>query len=401
MFNGAWNEGKIVKSFFWKKKKPKSSDAILWWVIYDTFAKAQDFVSESIKKIVSNDNISISEVGIYIESVKNEVANLLPEWVSTDENLHQISYSSYLYWVFKKMQKAWFSLNRNKFKKVPKEHWADVFNILQDKALTTFFMLAKWFWILDFTKNNFEIWEKENEIKVLETSYEEVSVWLEKWKKNDNTLKKRNHRDAKVIDHYYDDKNLRLDRQKVSNWKRSIRIRTKQYNDGTSENFYTIKRKITPDQWIEEARECYEKEYKIHKKNKFKNFLELVWMRNSRSKVKDRKSYSIEFEFNWKVVNAKIDIDKYFIKNSKGEDTIPEFIEIECDDNDAIQYIIKKLGLERKDTLITWSRWLFEHYWVKDAYDNNYTVNEESWEIIWNDWEVWSINSSPLSIQAA
>lgn len=398
IFWTGWREMSLIKGFFGEKSKPKSSSHILASTVERTFQAAEKLLTWSIKSIVNDKNITISEVWKYIEDVKKAVAELLPEEARSNENLNDISYSSYLYWVFKKMKYAWFSLKRKKFKQVPPEHGADVYNILQDKALTAFFMLAKGFWILDFTENNFEIWEKENEIKVLDTSCQEVKDWLTEWGSTDKSLKVVRHRDARIIDHYYDDKNLRLDRQKISWGKRSIRLRTKQYSDGTSEDFYTIKRKITPTTWEENARECYEKEYRVHKKGKFKNFLQLVWFDNSRSKIKDRKSFSIEFEYEWKQVQAKIDIDQY--------ENIPEFIEIECNDNNAIGYIIDKLNLKQedgsqKDKLIGWSRELFRHYEIYDQYMNHYEVDEETWEVKWSNGEIWNINAAPKSMLAA
>jgi hypothetical protein len=50
-----------------------------------------------------------------------------------------------------------------------------------------------------------------------------------------------------------------------------------------------------------------------------------------------------------KLVHAKLDIDNY-------ENGIPEFLEIECDDNNAIKYIIKKLKLQKKQLLTDGSR---------------------------------------------
>ncbi len=192
-----------------------------------------------------------------------------------------------------------------------------------------------------------------------------------------------------IRDEYYDDVDLRLDRQKTLGSKRSFRVRTKTFDTGKQETFYTIKRKIDEkksplkkhtskkkDDFI--PRECFEKELAIKEPKLFEGFLENIGLKKSRAKEKRRRAFSIEFEYKKKLVQAKLDIDDY--KNG-----IPEFLEIECNDNEAIKYIIKQLGLQKKKIITDGSRGLFDEYQKGEQYERNYKVIEETGEVLWSD----------------
>jgi hypothetical protein len=74
-----------------------------------------------------------------------------------------------------------FDPEKHKYSDVPTQHGEDIFNILQDKAMTSFFMVAKSFGLLDFSQNEINTYEEENEIKVLDTSRREISNGLYNW----------------------------------------------------------------------------------------------------------------------------------------------------------------------------------------------------------------------------
>jgi adenylate cyclase class IV len=309
-----------------------------------------------------------------------------------------LSYRLYINWVLEKLQHSWFVPQDHKYIDVPTAHGEDIFNILQDKALTSFFMVAKSFWLLDFSRNQINTYEEENEIKVLDTIRCEIQDWLLYWEKSDDSLSVREHETLHILDEYYDDANLRLDRQKLGKGsKRSLRIRTKKNISWEEESFYTIKRKIDEshiktDPWKIESRKCFEKEFQVQDPVIFWDFLTNVGLKKSREKSKRRKSYSISFKYKWKRVQAKLDIDDY-------ENGIPEFLEIECDDNSAIKYIIGQLKLWRKSILTDGSRWLFNHYGLNNQYKRFYNVDDEG-IVTWNNGDVWNIyNSLPIRLR--
>ncbi len=80
--------------------------------------------------------------------------------------------------MLEKLKEQGFQASIENIQDVPDEHGEDIFNILQDRALTSFFMLSKAFGLLDYSPNTINTFEKENEIKVLDTSYEAVQEAL-------------------------------------------------------------------------------------------------------------------------------------------------------------------------------------------------------------------------------
>lgn len=372
------------------------------WIIRilseDVVADVNAIISQYLEDHSWRESIAtITNIGWEIKKVVEEIEKVLRGkivWKYFKSTIKpSLSYRLYINWVLEKLQHSWFTPQNKNYSDVPTVHGEDIFNILQDKALTSFFMVAKSFWLLDFSENQINTYEEENEIKVLETSVAHVSDSLFAWQEWDDSLSIQEHDEVSITDEYYDDENLRLDRQKLWKWsKRSLRIRTKISLSWSQEIFYTIKRKIDESQvktkkWEIESRKCFEKEFEVNDSIIFGEFLGNVWLKKSREKSKKRKSYSISFMYRKKLVHAKLDIDNY-------ENGIPEFLEIECDDNNAIKYIIKKLKLQKKQLLTDGSRWLFDHYWLDDQYKRYYSVNNDG-IVQWEDGSVWNINASP------
>lgn len=356
---------------------------------------------------------TISEIWKEIEDTLAKVMNAL--WNSSSpwdrktpkiKNILEVKYKIFLYWLVEKFKKRWLTFDIDTLKDIPDKNGESIYNILRDRWLTTFFMLSKSLWLLDYSENIINKFPKEKEIKVLETSYDSIKAGLQKWEKDKKWFRYVEDQEIRVIDTYYDDINLRLDRQDIEGTKRSFRIRKKIYADGTVKSFYTIKRKEPEKKWRKDQgtveslkswevspRDCFENEFKILEPEIFEGFIEDIWLRESRSKQKKRKSFSIEFDYKWKKIHAKLDIDDY-------ENGIPEFLEIECDDDDAIPYIIKKLGIPKSTVILTCgSRWLFDYYkekWLlQEEYKKKYKVNEATWEINWENWDTWNAKIHP------
>lgn len=366
-------------------------------------------------QIEKNNAATISQIGKEIENTleyaKNGILNSRSRWKHKKpvmKNILEVKYKIFLFWILEKFKRKGFNLDINNLQDVPDENGESIYNILRDRWLTTFFMLAKSFGLLDYSENIINKFPKENEIKVLDTSYSDVQGALERWSKENKWVKYREDSEVEVIDTYYDDINLRLDRQNIEGTKRSFRIRKKIYSDGTVKSFYTIKRKEPEKKgkkeqgtieslktWEVEARDCFENEFEIlHPKIFELLIIEDIWLRESRSKSKKRKSFSIEFEYKGKIVHAKLDIDDY-------QNGIPEFLEIECDDNLAISYIIEKLWIPEWTVVLTsGSRGLFEYYnkqWkLQEEYKKKYKVDEATWEITWENGEKGNTKIHPV-----
>ncbi|NDK10279.1 CYTH domain-containing protein [Candidatus Gracilibacteria bacterium] len=364
----------------------------------DVVADVNLIISQYLQEHSGKESIAtITSIGGEIKKVVEEIEKVLKGKIVgkyfRGTIKPSLSYRLYINWVLEKLQHSGFIPQNHNYKDVPTAHGEDIFNILQDKALTSFFMVAKSFGLLDFSENQINTYEEENEIKVLDTSAAHVSESLFSWQEGDDNVSIEEHEEVSILDEYYDDENLRLDRQKLGKGsKRSLRIRTKTSISGEHETFYTIKRKIDESQTKTkkgeiESRKCFEKEFEVNDSIIFGEFLGNVGLKKSREKSKKRKSYSISFMYRKKLVHAKLDIDNY-------ENGIPEFLEIECDDNNAIKYIIKKLKLQKKQLLTDGSRGLFDHYGLDDQYKRYYNVDGNG-SVEWNDGNVGNINASP------
>lgn len=266
-----------------------------------------------------------------------------------------------------------------------------IYNILQDNVLTPFLIILKSFWIVDFSENVWNDFEREKELKILKINQDEVIAKLKK-------LGAEKTFEWEVIDTYYDYPSLRLDKGDDEDTT-SFRTREKIDLSWKKEHFYTIKRKLKDSEKASESkdkktksvnqvdlRDCFEKEFSINDFGIFKKILSRFGLKKSRRKVKQRISYKKVYktDSSGKKHYIKFDIDTY-----RG---IPTLIEIECDDKDVVGEYILKLGLENHEVLLKWSRGLYRHYNKYEEYEKNYEVVEDKrtkWGkmVKWNDGE--------------
>lgn len=367
---------------------------------------------------------NISKIWEYIRKQVWEITKMTSKKRITQIDKEKIYFFWYVQWIIKKFRNVGFdNFQAFQAKEIPANLRTGIFNILKDDALTSFFLVSKFFWILDTTDKNPD--EKEREMKVLNCSRNEVADGLNNWKEKWKWLTSAEEVwEFEIEDEYYDDKYLRLDRKKIveiskKTWKeekskRSVRVR-KKINLATSEevHYYTLKRTLDEKEQkdtkntsgeTKEAREAFEGEYAILNPDIFKKVLPEVWLRVSRRKKKVRKTYNISFMFEEKEVQAVIDIDNYGWK-------IPELIEVECNIKDkkvanrAIQHIIQELWFGDKEQMTDGSRGLFEKY--EEEYDKDYLVDNYG-NITWyQPWtkiptgEYVNINDAPTLEKAA
>lgn len=175
----------------------------------------------------------------------------------------------------------------------------------------------------------------EKEIKILEINKQEiVKQLLELWAKKSF--------EGFVHDVYYDFPDDAPKNKMEANG-RMFRLRKK-----GEEHIYTIKNKrtkISKDEWVV-AKD--EHETPISNIESFAKVLEKYGMEKIREKKKHRVSYALE--------GMEFDFDIY--------ENIPEFLEIEGPDGESIQKWVVKLGLEKYEQMLGWSRKIFKHYWV-------------------------------------
>lgn len=348
------------------------NESNFFWLLGGVFSWVEREIGEKIShelKIKDIARLDCSNIADYIDNLVNDIVSPLQERKIfhsqfIKNNLRpSITYRLYVYWIIQILKKTGFELEKKNFLDVPNELAREIYNIFQDKALTTFFVVLKSFWVLDYTVNPVNEYEKEKEMKILEVDKDGVMYNLD-------CLGADRIFCGEVEDVYFDYYDLRLDRQ----GKRSFRIRRK-LSDEKEEYFYTIKRKITiAKPW--KPRICYEKEFAIHHFDIFEKVLESFWLLKSRKKVKSRCGYTLSHidEETWDVRKIKFDIDTY--------QGIPNLLEIECDYNSDIVHYIKALNLQKNKTLSSGSRGLFRHYGKYDEYTHYYMEDKEG-NIIW------------------
>lgn len=223
---------------------------------------------------------------------------------------------------------------------IPDSLKAEIFNVLWDKYLTNLLFALKKYWFIKYSSNIINEFEEEKELKILDIDFQDLENKLKKlWAKK--------YFEWNIEDIYYDYWDFRFD-----NWseKISFRIRKKNYDNWKEKLFYTIKRKKSEDSLKNWLRICYEKEFEIDHMWAFKDIiidvLELIKMRK---KEKRRVAYEL-----WDI---KFDIDFY--------KWIPPLLEIEAKHSSIAKKYIQELWLEKNETCLSWSRWLFKRYWIK------------------------------------
>lgn len=336
---------------------------------------------------------SISEFTGNIENIRTSLL-----WAKLwDVMIETIIWRINTLWVLLHWERLGFNTGWDiEFSDIDVQQYRDIYNICLDWTLATLFHIWKSIWVL----GSIETAEEENELKLLNTSYEECQAALIDWKNRDNNFEFTENRACDIVDELYDDINLRLDRQVLSVWwKRSCRIRKKIYSPEDIEYLYTLKRKHKKEKdesWKKNhKRKSDEKESPILKPEVFYEMISWIGFKKTRTKRKHRRSFNISYfdvDLHRKV-QAQIDIDKY------EHDEIPEFIEIECHDDEAIKNIIKNLWFEGKTVFTKGSRGLYREYNVYEDYEREYTADDTTWIVNWNDGSIWDMkHNGPLEV---
>lgn len=333
-----------------------------------------DVISGKLKQRPIQD-IPRPEIRIFTQSVVQAVNEMLFKEHSDKfkkayvekQFANEVAYRVYVYWILKKLEKSGLDISQLDYKDVPQDLAQEMYNILQSKSLTTLFIVLKSAGILDYSSNPINEYEIEEELKILDIDIKKLTSKLEE-------IGAKKIFEWEIVDRYFDTEALDLDTN-TNIWKRSLRIRTRITKD-TEDTYYTIKRKVKWwDKGKKKTRSCYEKEFEIKECDHFEQILADMWLRNSRSKRKQRISYAIEIRLPEadKTEKVKFDIDTY--------EWIPSLVEIECESEKVTEYLIQKLGLTEHKTLSTGSRGLFRHYDIEDQYQKHYT--EEEGIILW------------------
>lgn len=279
----------------------------------------------------------------------------------------EIAYRAYIFWVLALLQNNWFDTeaHKKKLEVVPDKVGKIIYDILKDPALSTLLVVLKSYWLIDISQNQINEYEVEEEVKILNIDSHNIMERLE-WEWAEKVF------EWEVEDVYYDYPEWTTSTLEVIWWiKSTFRIRRKTSLFDESRYFYTIKRKLTPDEEdtlkkskvLEEAlvntRRCYEKELEIKDFSLFQKIIVNFWLVEVRRKKKDRISYSVDW--------IKFDFDKYNGYN--------DMVEIEANSNALIPIRLRKLDLFGHERLVWWSRAFFANESAKERT----LKNKEKW----------------------
>lgn len=293
------------------------------------------------------------------------------------KNIEQIvAYRAFIFWVLTLLETNGFDTesHKNKLTDVPDNIGNIIFDILKDPALSTLLVVLKSYGLIDLSQNQINEFEVEEEVKVLNIDRDNVIERLElEWAVQVF--------EWEVEDVYYDYPAWTTSSLEVTWWiKSTFRIRKRIEKGGDVRYFYTIKRKLTPEEeskliksWVLEerfvhTRRCYEKELEIKDFSLFQKILESFGLVEVRRKKKERVSNAVDW--------IKFDFDKY-----KGYN---DMVEIEANSNALIPVRLKKLNLLNHERLVWWSRAFFD---TEAAKEQPLTPKEK--------WNAWKRNKNP------
>lgn len=269
-------------------------------------------------------------------------------------------YELFFSWMENLLISCWFKIP-DKFIFVPENLKKEISNILRfDEELASLLIFMKKCQLIEISKNAWNKFEEESELKILEVNKNDLSARLEElWA--EKTLV------WTVMDSYYEFPDGRFDRYKQELWESiSFRLREKMdiEKDWNVTMYYTIKRKrqrnIDPI-----FRVCNEKELEILNYTKVLQLLEKFWLKKDRVKHKHRTSYLIKDKDDPEIW-VKFDIDDYgTVEIDWQKVNIPTIVEIETNSRALAEYYIGKLWLESNVKLAHWSRTLFRYYLKK------------------------------------
>ncbi len=241
---------------------------------------------------------------------------------------------------------------------VPASTQKVIYDILRDSPLTMLLIMLKERGLITISDNLINTYEFEEEVKLININKKDIIKRLKQKAERD---------DAKlecvfkwtVQDTYYDYPDT--DRTLIKSWwvKSTFRIRKRMHDDGRVEYFYTIKRKLSPDEekfFIDQGvlepqdiktRRCHEKELKIEVNDlgSFKQAILDFWLVQVRGWPisKKRESYILT-SIPW----LKFDFDNY--------EWHQDMLELEASKNNIIADVLKDedLGLGAFERMVCW-----------------------------------------------
>ena len=237
--------------------------------------------------------------------------------------------------------------------KIPKKIWqieditkSKVENILwTNNAVAHLLMLLVNYNLIKLSDNTWNNFEKEKEIKILDVDVDELWDNLVKKWWADKTFEWR------VTDTYFDTENKDIETWTYNNWeKSSLRIRHKVPKWAEHwEHYCTIKKKDKKSEDQNVLRDCYEEEFVLFNSIVFYKLLKIIWLNESKRKVKNRVAYAL----GW----IKFDFDKY--------KWIPDLLEIEATSWEIAANYIDHLDLTDNVKLNWWTSSLYKYYGKK------------------------------------
>ena len=246
----------------------------------------------------------------------------------------------------------------DKITEVPPSTQKVIYDILRDSPLTMFLVMLKERGLISISDNLINTYEVEEEVKLININKKDIIKRLqEKANKDDAELKCVFKWTVEDIYYDYPDSERTL----VESWevKSTFRIRKRSHEDGRVEYFYTIKRKLSPDEekffidkWTLEpqdikTRRCHEKELKIEVNDlgSFKQAILDFGLVETRGWPipKKRESYTLS-----SIPGLKFDFDNY-----EGHQ---DMLELEAEKNSIIADVLKDkdLGLGDTERMVCW-----------------------------------------------
>lgn len=336
-----------------------------WWEVLLNLVKnsKNNNILANTSYIFSSNVLNIREnIDKYLVKFKKflQTYNFPEKYV--DNAYKKMWYELFFSWMENLLISCWFKIP-DKFIFVPENLKKEISNILRfDDELASLLIFMKKCGLIEISKNAWNKFEEESELKILEVNKNDLSARLEElWA--EKTLV------WTVMDSYYEFPDWRFDRYKQELWESiSFRLREKMdiEKDWNVTMYYTIKRKrqrnIDPI-----FRVCNEKELEILNYTKVLQLLEKFWLKKDRVKHKHRTSYLIKDKDDPEIW-VKFDIDDYgTVEIDWQKVNIPTIVEIETNSRALAEYYINKLWLDWNVKLANWSRSLFRHYLEKDT----------------------------------
>lgn len=335
-----------------------------WWEVLINLAKnaKTNNILANTSYLFSSNVLNVREnIDKYLVKFKKFLQSYNFPEKYVDNAYKKMWYELFFSWMENLLVSCWFKIP-DKFINVPENLKKEISNILRfDDELASLLIFMKKCGLIEISKNAWNEFEEESELKILEVNKNDLSARLEElWA--ERTLV------WTVTDSYYEFPDWRFDKYKQELWESiSFRLREKMdiIKDWNVTMYYTIKRKrqrnIDPI-----FRVCNEKELEILNYTKVLQLLEKFWLKKDRVKLKHRTSYLIKDKDDPEIW-VKFDIDDYgTVEFEWKKVSVPTIVEIETNSRALAEYYIGKLWLEWNVKLAHWSRSLFRYYLEKE-----------------------------------